>query len=409
MTQISEFLLAEEPLFHHSIEQLEEITGKNGVDAKLTAEITQKAGDRLKRLGLSPDASGPTIYAALLKHVATQDEHLAKTLGAQDPTSIPEMIPLIVERIKHMDVPKRGFFLREDVAKGMLRLHPPKNIMARLGYDEPEKMLDNESIFEIYLSLRFGEEAEWLNDFDADYRKITADDYEERDLRIIIFDPAKWGDIAEHFIQKKRHNITHSKEMGAIGVMPMTETHMRGLTMKVLPLLAHYVNEVHLYSSFFKLMRTKRNFGEIVSTTLIADPSHVKILAGQKVHWRVVQRYYGKLPKEHHPEQFQPHVQPEDLHWRKAEEVLYEIDPELEFWRDMDYVAVTRDSGTVTFNLMDISLSYSNEIPYADRYLYHFREALWNEVFARYLGEKVLEQQVLERLDNDVIAPEELK
>jgi hypothetical protein len=57
---------------------------------------------------------------------------------------------------------------------------------------------------------------------------------------------------------------------------------------------------------------------------------------------------------------------------------------------------------------MDISLSYSNDIKYADRYLYHFRESLWNEVFARYFGEKILEQQLLEKLDNAVVKPESL-
>lgn len=409
MSLIADFLQAKEPLFHHSLEQLEEITDKPGVDARLTAEIAQSAADRLRQLRLGPKASGPQLYQALLDLVAEHDQHLAKTLGGHEPTSIPEMIPLIVAKVESLDLPKRGFFLREEVAKTMLLEHPPRQIMARLGYGDVATMLARESIYEIYLALRFAQDADWLNQFDAGYHRLQPSDFETRDLRFVVFDPAKWGDIAEHFIAKKRHNITHSKELGAIGVMPMTETRMKGLTLKVLPLLVHYINEVHLYSSFFKLVKTKRNFGQIVATTLIADPSHVRILAGHHVHWRVIQRYYGKLPQEYHPEEFQPHIQPEDLHWRRAEDVLYQIDPELEFWRDLDYVAVMRPSGPVTFNLMDVSLSYSNAIAYSKRYLYHFREALWNEVFARYLGQKTLERQVLQRLDNDVIAPEELK
>ncbi len=409
MSQISDFLKAEQPLFDHSLQQLEAITDQPGVDAKLTAEIIQAAGSHIKALGLDPTVSGPDLYQALINQVKSHDQHLAKTLGASDPTSIPEMIPLIVDKIKTLDLPKTGFFLREAKAQDMLRAQPPANVMQRLGYSDIEAMLAAENIYELYLALRFAEEADWLNQFDATYHSLEASDFEDRDLHVMIFDSQKWGDIAEHFIQKKRHNITHSKELGAIGVMPMTESHMNGITLKVLPLLLHYFNEVHLYSSFFKLMTPKPNFGEIVATTLIADPARVKVMAGQHIHWRVIQRYYGKLPKEHHPEQFQPHVQPEDLHWRKAEEILYDIDPELEIWRNKDFVATTIGEDTVTFNLMDISLSYSNGITYQDRYLYHFREALWNEIFERYLGQKTLEAQVLERLDNDVIAPEELK
>ncbi len=122
----------------------------------------------------------------------------------------------------------------------------------------------------------------------------------------------------------------------------------------------------------------------------------------------MIQRYFGKLTGEIHPEIFEPHVQPEDLHWRRAEDVLYEVDPGLEFWRGLDYVATMKDGQPVTLNLMDISLGYSNSIPYAERYLYHFREALWNEVFARYFGQKVLEEQLLVKLDNAIIKPETL-
>ena len=261
---------------------------------------------------------------------------------------------------------------------------------------------------ELFLALRFAEEPDWLNSYDATYKSLQSSDFEERDIRVVVFNAEKWGNIAEHFITKKLHNIANNKEIGAIGVMPMTIKRMTGVSLKVMPLIFHYFNELRLYSAFFKLMKPKKNFGEIVADTLIADPSHVNVVAGHNIHWRVIQRYFGKLKNENHPEIFEPHVQPEDLHWRKAEEMLYDLDPELEFWRGLDYVAALVDGEIVTMNLMDISLGYSNGLAFAERYLYHFRESLWNEVFARYMGEKVLEQQILTRLDNAVISPEKL-
>ncbi len=408
MNKLAEFLGAKEPLFERSLEQLEERTGKTGVDAALIAEIAGKAADRMKRLGLAADAPGPAIYEALLHKVEQDNERVAKLIGGRDHTSVPEMVPLIVEKIRHMGLAMGGYFLKEDVARAMIVKHPPEQIMARLGYKDAGEMVERESIKEIYVALRFAQDPDWLNAFDEDYHTLTTADFEERDIEIVIFDPAKWGDIAEHFIAKKRHNITHSKELGVIGVMPMTATHMRGLTLKDLPQILHYYNEIRLYSAFFKLMKPKKDFGQIVATTLVADPAHVTIMSSQRIHWRVIQRYYGKLPKEHHPEQFEPHVQPEDLHWRKTEEILYDIDPELEFWQDLDYVAVLRAAGPVTLSLMDVSYSYSNEIAYPERYFYHFRESLWNEIFARYFGQKVLEDQLLNRLDNELIKPETL-
>ena len=410
MSTIGRFLQAKEPLFDHALHQLEVMTHQKGVDVKLAAEIAEKAADRAKRMGLGPKATGPELYDALVRQVAVHDDHLARAIGGTDPTNLAEMIPLIVTAADAAPLPKDGWFLKEDKAREMLRRNPPMAIMERLGYHLVSQLLEGEDIYELFLALRFAEAAEWLNGFDRQYLDLTAEDFEPRRIRVVPFAVEKWGDIAEHFIQKKRHNITHSKEMGAIAIMPMRETHMTGVTLKILPLLCHYYNEIRLYSSFFKLMSTKKNFGAIVSNTLIADPAHVKVMDSGHIHWRVIQRYFGKLVGENHPEIFEPHVQPEDLHWRRAEEVLYEIDPELEFWRGMDYVAVLTGPAhdTVTYNLMDISLGYSNAVPYDGRYLYHFRESLWNEVFARYLGEKVLEDQLLVKLDNAIIKPEVL-
>lgn len=117
----------------------------------------------------------------------------------------------------------------------------------------------------------------------------------------------------------------------------------------------------------------------------------------------------ASLKKENHPEVFEPHVQPEDLHWRKAEDLLYELDKELGFWRDLDYVGIMdKDKRPVTLNMLDVAASYVNQTPYKERAIYHFREALWNEVFIRYMGETTLEKQILQQLDNDMIAPEKL-
>jgi hypothetical protein len=408
MSTIAKFIGAKEPLFDHALHQLEQLSGHHAVDVKLAAEIALAAAQRIKQLSLAPDCSGAELYAALLKQVERDDDHLARAIGGSDPEDLRQMIPLIVKAAEAAPLPKDGWFLKEAKARDMLRRKPPQAIMERLGYHLVSQLLDQESVYELFLALRFAEDPAWLNDFDALYDELKSSDFEPRRIRVVPFAASKWGDIAEHFIAKKRHNITHSKEMGAIAVMPMTETRMKGVTMKVLPLLCHYFNEIRLYSSFFKLMQDKTDFGHIVSQTLIADPAHVELVERGQIHWRVIQRYFGKLTGEVHPEIFEPHVQPEDLHWRRAEEVLYQIDPELEFWRNLDFVAVERGNDTVTFNLMDISLGYSNAIDYPDRYLYHFREALWNEVFARYFGQKVLEDQLLTKLDNAIIKPEQL-
>jgi hypothetical protein len=408
MSLLAKFLAAKEPLFRHSLLQLEELTDKQGIDAALTAEMATKVAHAGRDLGIDPQASGPELYAALIKRVQTDDERLARALGGQNPTALHEMVPLIVKRLAAIDLPKRGYFLKLESACKFLLQEPPRQIMRRLGYADVKKMVAAENPNELFCALRFAETADWLNQFNTLYAELKPADFEERDIQLIVFDEAKWGDIAQDFVKKKLHNITHSKELGVICVMPTGAVNLPGVTIKVLPLIVHYFNEIRLYSAFFKLMQAKSNFGQIVAQTLIADTPEVPILAGQTIHWRVIQRYFGKLKDEPHPELFEPHLQPEDLHWRRAEDILYEVDPQLEFWQGLDFVGAMIAGDTVSFNLMDVSLSYSNQLAYPDRYIYHFRESLWNEIFARYFSHKVLEQQLLTKLNNQLIAPESL-
>lgn len=402
-------LQAEEPLFTLSIRQLEAASGKPSADVRLQSEIIEKIHAGTKALGLDPlDTKGEELYRALLNKVKEHDIHLAKAIGGTNPYKVQEMLPLIKKAVEEVDIPRSCWVLKKSVAKEFLRATPPPNIMERLGYKSIDSMLKKENLAEIYGALRFAEGPEWLNKFNDHYKKLKPSDFETRDIEIVVMPADRWSDICEGFVHKKRHNITHLKELGVIIMLPMTMDELPGITMTDMPLLFHYINEIRLYSAFFKLQQVKKNFGKIIVDTLLADPGNHAVMAGSHVHWRVIQRYFGKLENEVHPEVFEPHVQPEDLHWRRAEEILYMIDPELKFWKDMDYVGVMYDGRPVTFNLMDVSVSFANETQYGKQAIYHFRESLWNEIFVRYMGQKTLENQVLKQLDNEMIAPEKL-
>lgn len=407
---LSDLLDAEEPTFTTAIRQLEELTGRTGADTKLIGDIIGMAHQSLRALGLNPAAStGEEVYQALMGRVEQDIARLTKVIGATDSDDVRHMVPFMIDAANKVKFNRTVFVLKREKAKEFLRTMPPKNLMEHLGYGTVDEMIAGEDFDEIYTALRFSEGPEWLNKYNELFKTVTPSDYEERDLRILQMDHDKYVDLASHFVQKKLHNVTHTKEMGTIVVVPMHVRKMRGLVLKTLPLLLHYMNEVKLYSTFFKLKSAKPHFGATVVNTLIADTGSGTQLVGETIHWRVIQRYLGRH-KEDSVEKaaFEPHVQPEDLHWRRAEDLLYQIDPELEFWKDRDYVALNFDGFPVAFNLFDVSFAYSNKESYDGRYAYHFRESLWNEIFVRYLGFKNLATQVLEQLDNEMIAPEKL-
>ncbi len=408
---LRDLLDAEEPLFSLSLRQLEKASGNHGVDAKLIGDIVAMSHENMRELKLDPkNTTGPELYHALLAGVAKDNQRLAEIIGANDPDDVRHMIPYMVAAAEKVSFNRKVFVIKHDKAKEFLRAMPPEKLMEKLGYHNVEDMFAGEDFDEMYTALRFSEGPEWLNKYDELFKTVAAHDYEERDIRIVAMNHEKYVDLAEHFVQKKLHNITHTKELGVIVVVPMHSERMKGLALKSLPLLLHYMNEVKLYSTFFKLKsKTVRNFGEVVMETLIADTGTGTQMVNHHVHWRVIQRYLGRHKEEASREAFEPHVQPEDLHWRRAEDLLYEIDLGLKFWKNRDYVGANYDDFPVALNLFDVSFAYSNNESYENRYAYHFRESLWNEIFARYMGMMNLEKQILAQLDNDMIAPENLK
>lgn len=408
MSTLANFLLAKEPLFSEGLKELEQRSGHIAADIQLLSELATKSAAALDELGVSTQVSAEEAYKALMSRAEADNLRLAKLVGAPDDQTLATLIPKLVEAVAVANIPRNCFALKESVARQLVSDLQPKAIMQRLNYETIDTMLRHEDIAELFVALRFVETPEWLNRFNASYNSLTPSDFEQRDIKVVVFDPDKWGDVAEHFVQKKLHNLTHSKEMGTVGIVPMTATTMPGAPLKILSLLLHYHNEIRLYSAYFKLISSKKNFGEVVGKTLIAGTPKVSIHAGHHVHWRVIQRYFAKLGDEQHPEIFEPHVQPEDLHWRSAEDSLYTIDPQLKFWQGLDYIGTQLGDQIISFNLVDNAFGYSNGVSFEERYVYHFRESLWNEVFSRYMGSDVLRQQVLERLGNEIIKPEEL-
>lgn len=407
MTRVlSELLAAEEPLFGMAIKRLEQASGNSSVDVRLTAEIIGKVHMKMRALGLDPtDTTGRELYRALFNLVKKHDEFLAERIGGEDPADVQKMLPRIKEVAEALDIPKKAWVMKHSVAKRLIKAMPPKKVMKQLNYRSVDSLIKRESVGEIFGAIRFLETTEWNNKFITSYKTLRPTDFEVRNIEIIHLDVSKWGSTANQFVANKRHNIAHLKELGVVLLLPLPIKRMPGITITALPLLLHYINEIRLYSSFFKMQQVRSDFSSILIDTLISDPGKHAEVGGQHLHWRVIHRHFGDSTINH-PEIFEPHIEPDDLAWRKTEEIIYRLEPALHFWHDMEYVAVEFDGRPISFNLMDIAVSYVNDLAYGTQAVHHYRESLWNEIYIRYLGEASLEKQVLKQLDNEMIVPE---
>jgi len=171
-----------------------------------------------------------------------------------------------------------------------------------------------------------------------------------------------------------------------------------GETLRLISLLTHYLNEVQYYSNLFIFLKDKEKFAANVISLLRGDVIEKRLGDGERPRFLVIQRYLAK-DDENDWRLFEPHVNPEAMHWRKAEEevvrieeVLPEIADGLSFWKDLDWVGdyfkdEVGKEVLVSFNLVDTVMALVKEKELI-KYLYHHQEALWNKIFKSYFGEE---------------------
>jgi hypothetical protein len=219
----------------------------------------------------------------------------------------------------------------------------------------------------------------------------------------------KWGDVAEKYLSKKYHNVSHLKEYGIIFIVPI-DLMTPGATMRLFTLILHYLHEVPFYASLFRRHMQVKDFGHVFKSLLRGDvPSQPSPNHG-RVTWRVVQRYLAKDNTDDF-RLFEPHVNPEADHWFRAEEDLGRLSRilgrdhgglDLGWWSGLDFIgaefpnATTGRQDLISFDLIDLlmALVRGSDHPY----LYHQQEALWNKIFIEYLGRERMQELIEENL-----------
>lgn len=398
---------ADEFVVKEMIRRLEGASGSPGIDIRLTSEIYGKLNMKMRELGLDPNDTTPTeLYNSLQNMTMLHDKFLANRLGIDEHQNPDKVLPAVVHVINRLHVPKQVWALKPTAIKRLLKSNPPKALMKQLNYRSLDSMLKRESCAVLLTAASYIESSNWQLKILDQYKKIKSSDMEQTQAQIVYMDDTKWQHLSQFVADARRSSILHSVEAGAVVVLPMSPGVLKGLTITSMMMILHWLNEIRSYSTFFKFHHMQPDFGKLFGTT-VREPTtdHVR-LAGQPVHWRIIHRYYGSSNSRNHPELFRPHIQIEDIAYRKAESILYRLEPALHFWNDMDFVGLVKNDGPISFGLMDNALSLLNSLSYDRRINYHMRESVWNELYSRYIGQATLEKQLLLQLDEKYLDSE---
>ncbi|KKP97755.1 MAG: hypothetical protein US71_C0004G0043 [Parcubacteria group bacterium GW2011_GWD2_38_12] len=411
LEKIAQILRTKEEVILDMEEKMEKITGKRNILEKIISENDMYVNLILKELHIHKNPTASEVQNALIHKFKKDDQKLYEIFRKPDGAT-EEGSKTLLNFTKELAQIPDLFVLKEEVAREIIKKNPPPNIMSALGYATVQELLMKENFYQLYCSLRFIETNEWMHkNFDVAYSDLRVGDFEYRPVKLMVLDQ-KWLKIAEKFMKKKYHNVSHLKELGVIFVIPLN-IDTSGETLRLFGLLLHYFHEVDFYSRLFKKYSTRPDFIEKMKSLLRGDVLEGKSMDPAKANWLIVQRYLAK-DNENDPRLFLPRINSEVIHWEKAETDIarfahrfYEYD--LTFWANLDFVGdVFRENGLgkqlIGFNMLDVTMGLVME-KQDIKYMYHQQEAMWSKIFFEYMGGMDrAEEMVIENFDKGYIS-----
>lgn len=404
---LSELLGAKEPEFRLGLRQLEQAGGAPSADIRLSTELQLAVQAALVELGLDPhDTTGPELYNALLERAKQDDGIIRELLGAKsDDADLTLKIQRLLSKIA---IPKKTFALKSSVAKRILKKNPPKKAMKQLGYRSIDSMLKHEPVAQLYAAAAITETASWHRQLLQNYKGLGATDFESRDISIVAPLNKRWETLALDYVSDVKQNIMSFKELGAVVLLPLPAQTVEGAALAITLLTLHAVNDIRLNSAYLKLHQVRPDFGTLLMEAARSEPYTQASLLGEQLPWKLIHRFFANSEEAYNAELFEPHVQPEDLKWDPAENILAALHERLEFWGHGAHLALLDHGSPVSLNFTDAVLNFCNKLPYEQRIVHYFRDHLWHELMLRYLHQGNLEQVLHEQLGDELVDTAEL-
>jgi hypothetical protein len=413
--KLHEIMRVHEGVLEKLEKDMKEILGKEGILDAVARDMERSITRALKDLGLDESCEAEGLVHALTARIGADEEKLYRYVGGyRREFTERKSAEKLFEKLKKVALSilseKEGYFLKKEKAEEILRKHPPTGTIKYLKYKNVEEMLKKEDIGEIMSALRFTESDQWMHKaFDVAYSEFTPEDFEKRQIELRMLGP-QWEEIGKKFVTKKHHNVSHLKEFGIVFLNPINQ-HLHGALFRDFALFFHYFHEIIFYSKLFKKDFSVPDFAERLKSLLRGDvPEKDRVNKGE---WLIVQRYLWKENAKD-PRLFLPRVNPEALHWHKGEKDLVSLGKNndgvgFDFWDDLDWVGgyfpnSANGKSLISFDLEDNAMSYVSVLHKKGEYVkYHQQEALWNEIFRRYLGKKEMDRLLIENFNKGSI------
>lgn len=382
---LSEMLGSPRTTLTFQINEFEKISGKPGLDIRLSGELKDLYGQKAEALGLDKhDTNAKELYFAMKSQVLKNSDKLSALIGVSDTDKPEEAVKKSIAFVEKRLGKKTVWGLKPSVARKQLKDNSPKRLMKILGLRSIDSALKRESLPLLYCFARLLEPPVWHNKYASQSLKLSNSDFDNLSLSIKIVPDKQHERLEKHL---DLGQIVYSdQETAGMEICVPSERFSGDVIFLVDTLLVHIRHMLRI-SEYYKFQALKPDFFKKLERLRLSGFHNLE-LEGLPVDWHTLAHAAAEKGVTDFLQTDDSFYTPENL----LAPLLHEI-AGFDFWSHP--FAMYSDSGAViSFNLSDMIINTVNDNPPEKAYVGHGRTQLRKELFSRYLEHEALKEKI---------------
>ena len=391
--------------FKKFIDDIEHATGYNKHDLKLSSSIKLSTNHKIRSLGLNPkDTTSEELYFALNNLVKLHDKFIVAKIdskyGAPTSAVMDQIAATFNKPTNHQNV----FCIKPSVAKKLLTKNQPKQTTNLLGYRSLDSMIKNEDP-KTLLSLAFYVESEdWRDKYLDQLKNLSANDFEFKDVKLIVLNKTKFKKISNKIIEVNGHNVVALENTGQVLIAQLDTRLKVGFSILTYAYIINRLKMMIKFSTFVQNQKFNSNFGEIIYKLSLDADSINFYLSKYHLSWDCIADLTSSMDELSVEEKEDILFREQSSNISELDKILVNLEPALHFWFDSDNLGYKKGKNIVSLNLLDACYNFYNHLPIEKNSHVFMEIAINRTLIARYLDSKVSNELILKQVNS---TPEE--
>lgn len=381
--------------FAVTIERLEHVNLRPGIDVSLTAEIITRSRELVRSLGLDPaDTTAREMYYGMLAFAEACDAGLREKLGLSDKVLEPEAASILATNASKLLKKDIIVGLQPAAIRKLLSTVPPKKSLRLLKFRSISSVLKREDPRLLYALAKHLEDRSWHAQISARLKRLGPRDVSERPPEILAL-PTSWcSKLDKHSFEQAVQIVP---EIGIVLLMPNLPTKRKGAVLLSLALALQAGQNLAVEALPLRANTFLAGLDSTISQLASGQAKPLDAIHGLSPSWQSVYRLLversSSLPE------FDLILS--ELQWESTETRLAALYPSLDKWVDSHYLGFLTEDSPVSLHVIDVAINLVLGKKYGQQMLSHMRASLWNELCLRYMKQEPLEKSVIAQLSLD--------